>query len=115
MELAKEIQFLAKRAVIEYEQELDGIVDSNCREKCRIERTLDGMLDFGFDKDMVELFRKLCRYYYAIDQNAAAEYVLAYRDMWDSREKKEWLKGGIGHEKAIEIDGVNYGNDNIFS
>ena len=89
MELAKELQLLTKRAVIEYEREFNEIVDSNCREIHRIERTLDGILDFGFDKDMVELFRKLCRYYYAIDQNAAAEYVLAYRDMWDSQEKKD--------------------------
>ena len=88
MELAKDIQILAKRAVIEYECELNEIVDSNCREIHRIERTLDGMLDFCFDKNMLELFRKLCRYYYAIDQNAAAEYVHIYRDMWDSQEKK---------------------------
>ena len=73
MELAKDLQMLSKKAVIEYERELEEIVDSNCREIRRIERTLDGMLDFGFDKDMVALFRKLCRYYYAIDQNAAAE------------------------------------------
>ena len=93
MELAKEIQFLAKRAVIEYERELDGIIDSNCREKRRIERTLDGMLDFGFDKDMVELFRKLCRFYYDINEGAAIRYVQYYREMWDPEEKKEWLKG----------------------
>jgi hypothetical protein len=66
---------------------MNDIIDSNCREKRRIERTLDGMLDFCFDKNMLELFRKLCRYYYAINPKVTAEYVLAYRDMWDSEVK----------------------------
>ena len=40
MELAKDLQMLSKKAVIEYERELEEIVDSNCREIRRIERTL---------------------------------------------------------------------------
>lgn len=80
----KDLRKLSKRAVIEYQREFDAIVDSNCREKRRIERILDGMLDFCFDKDMLELYRKLCKYYYAIDQTAAAEYVFLYRNTYDS-------------------------------
>ena len=85
-QLAKNIQSLAIKAVTTYAREINEIVDSNCREKRRIEYTLDGMLDFCFDKNMLELYRKLCRYYYAIDQNAAAGYALAYRDMWESKD-----------------------------
>jgi len=84
-QLAKNIQSLAIKAVTTYEREINEIVDSNCREKRRIECILDGVLDFCFDKNMLELYRKLCRYYYVIDQSAAAEYVLAYRDMWESK------------------------------
>ena len=84
-QLAKNIQSLARKAVTVYERESNKIVDSNCREKRRIEHILDGMLDFCFDKNMLALYKKLCRYYYAIDRNAAAEYVLTYRDIWDSK------------------------------
>lgn len=85
-QLAKRLQVLGKKAVIAYEREVDEILDSNCREKHRIERTLDGMLDFCFDKEMLLLYKKLCRYYYAIDRNDATEYVYAYRDMWEPKD-----------------------------
>ncbi len=101
MEMAKNVQSIVQRAIIEYDRELNKIIDSNCREKRRIERTLDGMLDFCFDKNMVELFRRLCRYYYAIDQKATAEYVFIYRDMWDSRAIK---KRGIAAGRNPLID-----------
>ena len=83
IQLVKSLQTLAKRAVIEYKQEMDEIIDSGCRDKRRIERILDGMLGFCFDDNMLVLYKKLCRYYYAIDRNATVEYVYAYRDMWD--------------------------------
>jgi|GEM_PF-3383165 len=35
------------------------------------------------------LRRILCRHYYFIDAEAAADYVLTYRDMWDSEESGE--------------------------
>lgn len=82
-QLAKNIQSLARTAITAYEQEFDEIIGSRCREKRRIECALDGMLNFCFDKNMLEMYRKLCRYYYDIDQKSAIEYVYAYRDMWD--------------------------------
>ena len=85
--LAKGINNLAVQAETIYSQEADSIIVSACRDKYRIERTLDGMLDFCFDKNMLELYRKLCRYYYGIDKLAAAGYVYAYCDMWDPSHK----------------------------
>lgn len=90
--VAKRIQALSEKAVIEYAREIERIVRTNCREKRKIERALDGMLDFCFSLKMVALYRKLCRFYYAIDENAATRYVHYYRDMWDPKEKKEWQK-----------------------
>jgi len=92
MRLAKNIQSNTKKAVGIYKQEFEGIIGSDCHDKKRIERTLDGMLDFCFDLKMLELYRKLCRYYFDIDPKATAEYIRAYRDMWDPEEKKEWLR-----------------------
>lgn len=85
IQIAKKLQSLARTAVTTYELEFEEIIDSHCREKSRIEHTLDGMLDFCFDKNMLEMYRKLCRYYYDIDQKSATEYVYAYRDLWDPK------------------------------
>ena len=84
-QIVEKLQSLGKQAVAIYEQEVDQILCSTCWEKKRIEHTLDGMLGFCFDKDMLALYKKLCRYYYGIDQDVAARYVYAYREMWDAQ------------------------------
>jgi hypothetical protein len=87
--LAEERQRLAAFAVQHYTPVVESIISSCSRDIRHIEHTLDGLLDFGFYDPMVELFRKLCRHYYFIDPEAAAYYVLSYREMWDSEEAKE--------------------------
>lgn len=93
LELARGIQVLSKKALTEHKREFGNIIDSGCQDKDRIEHALDGMLDFCFDSKMLELYRKLCRFYYDIDRDAAIRYVHYCRDMWDPEEKKEWVKG----------------------
>ena len=85
-QLAKSINELAVQAVAEYSMEVDAISSSRCRDKNRIEHVLDGMLDFCFDKNMLKLYKKFCRYYYGINPTAAVEYIYAYRDMWEPKE-----------------------------
>jgi hypothetical protein len=82
--LAEEMQQLAAVAVQQYTPVVESIISSESRGIWHIEHTLDRLLDFGFYDPMVELFRKLCRHYYFIDPEAAAYYVLSYREMWDS-------------------------------
>jgi len=84
MSLAEEMQQLAELAVVQYTPVVEGIISSKSRDVHHIGHTLDRLLDFGFYAPMVELFRRLCRYYYFIDAAAAANYVLTYREMWDS-------------------------------
>lgn len=93
--LAKQMNRLARQANAEYSAEVDAVIQSQSRNPRRIEHLLDGILGFCFDPDMLLLFKKLCRYYYAIDPAATAFYVHAYRDMWD-RERK----GGEDGEPA---------------
>lgn len=81
--VAKRIQTLLEKAVAEYGQEVERIVKTNCREKRRIERVLEEMLDFCFSPKMLTLYRQLCRFYYDIDENAAIRYVHYYRGMWN--------------------------------
>ncbi|MBL7076754.1 MAG: hypothetical protein ISS31_04715 [Kiritimatiellae bacterium] len=86
LELAKEINRLHERARDEYQPTVNDIIRSSRRDVHEIERTLDGLLGFTGSDACLPLFRRLCRYYWDIDPVATAEYVLAYREMWDSEE-----------------------------
>ncbi|MFV9691713.1 MAG: hypothetical protein ACNY01_12215 [Desulfobacteria bacterium] len=86
-------QQLARQAEQQYFFEVESILRDQCREPQRIERLLDGMLDFCFDDKMLRLYKMFCRYYLKIDPMATASYVYADREMWDE-------------VKPVEFDGV---------
>jgi hypothetical protein len=90
-ELAKARNQLAHQAEQHYVPEVEDVLRTQCRDPHRIERLLDGILDFCFDPAMLRLYKRLCRYYLTIDPEATVSYVNAYRDMWDERE--EGLEG----------------------
>ena len=74
---------LARKAETGFAIQVDDITREGCKDPKRIEWLLSCMLDFGFDNRILVLFKKLCRYYYAIDPEATASYVYSYRKMWD--------------------------------
>jgi hypothetical protein len=82
-ELAEEVQKLARVAEREYSAEVEAIVQAQSRDTRRIERCLDGMLDFCFYDGMLVVYKKLCRYYFDIDPDGTVFYVNAYREMWE--------------------------------
>ncbi|MDD5452005.1 MAG: hypothetical protein PHT49_08945 [Desulfovibrionales bacterium] len=84
-ELARDAQKLARVAVQQYSAEVEAILKAQDRDARRIERCLDGMLDFCFDEGMLVLYKKLCRHYFDIDPEATVSYVHAYREMWDEQ------------------------------
>lgn len=84
-ELARLTQVLARDAVQQYSAKIGSILNAQMNDIRRIERCLDGMLDFCFDDEMLALYKKLCRYYYDIDPEAAVFYVHAYREMFDEQ------------------------------
>jgi len=88
-ELAKDAQRLAREAVQQYSAEVEAILKAQSRDSGRIERCLDGMLDFCFDTGMLSLYKKLCRYYVNINPEATVSYVQAYREMWDEQKADE--------------------------
>ena len=69
----------------QYAPLVDTIVASQTKDVNYISYTLDFMLDFCFDHQMLQLYRKLCRYLYDIDIETTASYVNAYREMWDEK------------------------------
>jgi len=86
--LVGQMQGLSRQAHAEYSADVDAIIETRSRDTRRIEHLLDGILDFGFDDTMVQLFKRLCRYYYTLDPAATASYVHTYREMWDSEREE---------------------------
>ena len=84
--LVKSVRRCAHQAELQYTREVDALIHAHSRDANHIEHTLDGMLSFCFDPAMLLLYKKLCRYYFKIDQAATAFYVNAYREMWDAGE-----------------------------
>lgn len=80
---------LARKAETGFAIQVDDITREGCKDPKRIEWLLTCMLDFCFDDRILALFKKLCRYYYAIDPEATASYVYSYRDMWDDDHTSE--------------------------
>lgn len=81
--LAGQMQGLARQAHAQYTAEVDAVIAGRSQDSQRIEHLLDGILDFGFDDTMTQLFKRLCRYYYTLKPAATADYVHTYREMWD--------------------------------
>ncbi len=81
--IAMQLSALVKQAVKQYSQVVADIINDESIDENRIEHALDGMVDFCYDKDMLELYKMLCRYYYGINPEAVVSYVHSYWDIWD--------------------------------
>ena len=85
--LAESLQSLSRQAVAQYDPIVGAIIHTRSRDVRHIEHTLDGLLDFcGYDPAL-QLYRRLCRHYFDIDPVATADYIHAYRELWDSEPK----------------------------
>lgn len=65
--LATRIREIIAQAIKIYSHEVEVIIVSRSTDENRIQNILDGMLDFCYDENMLELYKKLCRYYYKIN------------------------------------------------
>ena len=88
-ELASAICALTRQAVAAYAPIVEDIVRERCQDAEHIQRTLDGLLDFAHDAEVLLLYKKVCRHYYFIDPAATADYVRFYREMWDSEPEEQ--------------------------
>ena len=89
-ELAASISGLARRAVKEYAPLVHAIVCECSHDVRHTEQGLDGLLDFCFDPEVVVLYKRLCRHYYAVNPTSAIWYANAYRQMWATGDEKSW-------------------------
>lgn len=77
------VKDLSKQAVNEYTVLVEQVISEKFIDTQYIEQVLDGLLNFGFDQDILTLYKKLCRYYFEMNPSVTIEYVNAYREMWD--------------------------------
>lgn len=82
--LAGSMRDLQQQAAQQYLPVADDILRKASRDVWHIEHTLDRLLDFCGCEPVLEMYKRLCRHYWDIDPEAAAYYVSAYREYWDS-------------------------------
>ena len=80
--LANKIQSLAILAKVEYEPVVNVIINKKIVDEQYILCTLDKLLDFCFDDEMLLLYKKLCRYYYPFNRGAIVDYIKYYFEMY---------------------------------
>jgi hypothetical protein len=82
--IAEQIQEMQAAAVAHYTPVVETIITTRSQDVRQIEHTLDGLLDFCGHEQALLLYRRLCRHYFDIDPAATADYINAYRELWDS-------------------------------
>ena len=82
--IAVQLQQLQQQAYIVYEPLVANLIAQQVKDNSQIEHLLDGILDFCGDSQMLQLYKKLCRYYWDINPQATADYINFYKEMWDS-------------------------------
>jgi len=83
-DIGETLSRLARQAHDIHAQEINYIINSKSIDIKDIERILDSLLECCYSSNILELFKKLCRYYYYINKQAVIEYVELYREMWDN-------------------------------
>ena len=74
---------LVKQAYSVFLSTIEEIIATKTKDVNHISHMLDYMLGFCFDKQILQLYRKLCRYLWDIDKETTVFYIQAYREMWD--------------------------------
>lgn len=88
-DLVESLRGIQELGVAHYAPIVESILHDQSRDVRYIEHTLDYLLGFAGHPDGLLLYRRLCRHYWDIDPAATADYVNAYREMWDSDETEE--------------------------
>jgi hypothetical protein len=82
--IVSQFSSLASEALKVYTPIVNEIIEKQSQDENHIQRTLDYLLDFCFDDKMLNLYKRLCRYYWDINPQVTADYINYYREMYDS-------------------------------
>lgn len=104
-DMCRELIKLQKQQYEIVKMEIEGIINNNIRSEMYIERKLDEMLDilsFYENDETLLTFKKLCRYYYDINPQATADYIMFYKEQNDPEGVKFGNKAKAVEEKSYE-------------
>lgn len=88
---ADKIQSLAILAKAEYEPVVNTIIRKKIVDEQYILCTLDKLLDFCFNDEVLLLYKKLCRYYYPFNRGAIVDYIKYYFEMYEPKKLSHCL------------------------
>lgn len=91
-EIAKSLIALGNTAAAQYEPIVNDLINSRCKDHMEIQRTMDYLLDFGGNPAVLQLFKKLCRYYYCLNPAATSDYIGYYLEQWEPEKYKKMIK-----------------------
>jgi hypothetical protein len=80
---------LHRQKAVAHTTVVQTLLHSRSRDEKQIEQALDHLLDCACVPEGLALFKTLCRHYWHINPQATAEYVSAYREMWDNDSDQE--------------------------
>ncbi len=89
LELAASLNALHRQMAAACAPSVQDMIRSRTQDQRQIEHMLDRLLNCACIPEGLALFRALCRYYYYLNPAATADYVGAYRDMWDCDDAEE--------------------------
>jgi len=84
VDLIAPLRDLQRQKAAAYAPVAQRLIHSRSCNESEIEHTLDHLLDCACIPEGLAPFKALCRHYWQINPQATAEYVYAYREMWDS-------------------------------
>ncbi len=84
------LQELNKISLAQLEPQVDYVIRNHITDNNQVEHLLDSLIDCaGMSEEGLLVFKRLCRYYFPIDPNTTAEYILLYRELYDSDDGDE--------------------------
>jgi hypothetical protein len=87
--LIESIDSLSKQAITYYTFLVEDVISKQSLDEHYIQQLLDGILSFCFNPEALSLYKKLCRYYFQINSIVTAEYIHAYREIWDDEDNEQ--------------------------
>ena len=88
--MAGQLQALIEQAVVPLRAEVNAVIRQRSTDSVQIERLFESLLDYAAHNDeALALFKRLGRYYYPIDPETTREYVMIYKELYDSDDDSE--------------------------
>ena len=88
-EIVQELSRLTDTAYQQYSRLVEQVLSGRITEEREIERIMDGLVDFGDDPRLLELYKTLCRHIYYKHPALVKEHIALFRLQFEETEDEE--------------------------